>query len=324
MIGDVLAAQGDLSAALISYQAGLAIRDRLATSDSDDARWQRSQALSHERIGDVQKALGDLPAALTSYQAGLAIRDRVAKSDPGNAGWQRDLADSYYYIGGDQLAQGDLSAALASFQAGLAIFDRLAKADSGNVYWRNGLWLFYTGIGRIQMDQGNLSEALKTYDEAAKAGPKFADAYLNRGIAYLYSGNLAGALADVSRASELDSKNAYDALWVDIVGQRDNVPSRLSQAISTIDMSKWPAPIIRMFLGQTAPAAVLAAADDPDAIKKNGQVCEANFFSGELTLRRGQKEDAVRLFRLAANGCPEDFAEWSDAKLELTALGVGP
>ena len=131
-------------------------------------------------------------------------------------------------------------------------------------------------------------------------------------------------MADVSQASELDPKDAFDALWVDIVGQRDNVPSRLSQAISMIDMSQWPAPIIRMFLGQTTPTAVLGAADDPDAIKKKGQVCEANFFSGELTLRRGQKEDAVRLFRLAADGCPKDFTEWSAAKLELTALGVRP
>jgi lipoprotein NlpI len=131
-------------------------------------------------------------------------------------------------------------------------------------------------------------------------------------------------LADVSQASELDPKNAYIALWVDIVGQHNNVPSRLSQAISTIDMTAWPAPVIRMFLGQTTPAAVLAAADDSDATKKKGHLCEANFYSGELALRQGAKDEAARLFGLAASDCPLDSDEWGDANAELKVLGLKP
>ena len=88
-------AQGNLPAALSSYQAGLAIRERLAKSDPGNAGWQRDLAVSYDRVGDVQVAQGDLPAALGSYQASLAIIDRLAKSDPGNAGWQRDLSVLY-------------------------------------------------------------------------------------------------------------------------------------------------------------------------------------------------------------------------------------
>jgi tetratricopeptide (TPR) repeat protein len=91
-------AQGNLPAALTSYQASFAIRDRLAQSDPGNAGWQRDLAVSYDRVGDVQKAQGNLPAALTSYQAELAIADRLAKSDPGNAGWQRDLIVSYVKI----------------------------------------------------------------------------------------------------------------------------------------------------------------------------------------------------------------------------------
>ena len=89
-------AQGDLAAALTSYQASL---DDLSSgwpkADPGNAGWQRDLSVSHDRIGDVQQAQGDLAAALTSYQASLAIRERLAKADPGNAGWQRDLALSY-------------------------------------------------------------------------------------------------------------------------------------------------------------------------------------------------------------------------------------
>jgi lipoprotein NlpI len=152
--------------------------------------------------------------------------------------------------------------------------------------------------------------------------PKYASAYFYRGLAYLCSGTLAKALADVSQASELDQKNAYIALWVDIIRQRNNLPSRLSEGISKIDMTTWPAPVIRMFLGQMTPTALLAAVDDPDANKKKGQACEANFYSGEMALRMGAKDEAARLFRLAARDCPKNFFEWPAANAELKALGV--
>ena len=129
-VGDVQVAQGNLPAALASYQAGLAIADRLAKSDPGNAGWQRDLSVSYDKVGDVQVAQGNLPAALTSYQAGLAIADRLAKSDPGNAGWQRDLSVSYDNVGDVQVAQGNLPAALTSYQASLAIRDRAGEVRS--------------------------------------------------------------------------------------------------------------------------------------------------------------------------------------------------
>jgi len=98
--GDIWQTFGDLAAALTSYQASLAIAERLAKADPGNAGWQRDLSVSHNKIGDVQEAQGDLAAALTSYQASLAIRERLAKADPGNAGWQRDLIVSYVKLAG--------------------------------------------------------------------------------------------------------------------------------------------------------------------------------------------------------------------------------
>jgi hypothetical protein len=166
-------------------------------------------------------------------------------------------------------------------------------------------------------------EAITACTRAIRLDPKYMFAYFSRGLANLYAGDaLPNALADLNQATALDPKYAYAALWLDIVGQRSNVPSRLAQAIATIDMTAWPAPVIRMFLGQMPAAAVLAAADDPDATKKKGQVCEANFYSGELALRQGEKDEAARLFRLAAADCPKTLVEWSAANAELKALGA--
>jgi lipoprotein NlpI len=113
-------------------------------------------------------------------------------------------------------------------------------------------------------------------------------------------------------------------------------------------MTKWIAPVIRLYLGQLTPEAVLAAADDlnenasPERVDlgddqtvaqrelvkrgltKKGQICQANFFSGELALQRGAKDEATRLFQLALTGCSKDFIEYGGANAELKALGENP
>ena len=68
--------------------------------------------------------------------------------------------------------------------------------------------------------------------------------------------------------------------------------------------------------------AVLAAADDPDPDIKKNQVCEANFYSGEIALQLGKRDDAIRLFKLAAAECPKSYVEYEGARAELKALGA--
>jgi lipoprotein NlpI len=182
----------------------------------------------------------------------------------------------------------------------------------------------YHNRGYAYHSKGDNDRAIADYNETIRLDPKYLFAYFGRGITNLYAGALPKSLADLNQATALNPKYAYAALWLDIVAQRSNAPSRLSEAISTTDMTAWPAPVIRMFLGQMPPAAVLAAADDPDGMKKKGQVCEAIFYTGELALRQGAKNEAARLFRLAAGDCPRTFIEWFAANAELKALGVAP
>lgn len=74
-------AQGDLAQVLRSYQAGLAIRERLAGSDPRNTMWQRDLSISYDRIGKVQQARDELSEALRSYQASVAIAERLAAED---------------------------------------------------------------------------------------------------------------------------------------------------------------------------------------------------------------------------------------------------
>jgi lipoprotein NlpI len=177
------------------------------------------------------------------------------------------------------------------------------------------------GPGTKDQAKSDLNQTIAYYNAAIKLDPKDDDAYFHRALANFYTGALPKALADLGQASKLDPEYAYYPLWLEIVGKRGNLPSQFSQAIALVNMTKWPAPVIRLFLGQTTPAAVLAAANDPDPKTKRGQLCEANFYVGEMALQQGSTEEAARLFRLAAADCPREFVEGRSASAELDALG---
>lgn len=256
----------------------------------------KDRAIAYNSRGIAYYGNKDLDLAIADYSEAIRL-------DP-------NYAVAYNNRGVAYRDKGDLNGAIADYSGAIVLDPNYAFA--------------YGNRGIAYFDENDFDRAIADFNKVIMLDPKSAAAYRNRGIVYFYYGNPAKALADVSQASELEPKNAYSALWVDIVGQRNNVLSRLPQAISQIDMTAWPAPVIRMFLGQMTPAAVLAAADDPNATKKKGQLCEANFYSGELALRRGAKDEATHLFRLAASDCPKDFDEWADANRELKALGVSP
>ena len=151
--------------------------------------------------------------------------------------------------------------------------------------------------------------------------PEDAPAYFNRGVAYyIIGGRLADAEADFKKASELNPKDPYVALWRDLAERRNNnVTGHLAEAAKEFDMTAWPAPIIRQFLGELSAEQTVSAAADNDPRTKLGQTCEANFYGGEWALLKKNKKEAQRQLRLAANECPPTFIE-STAAIAETIL----
>jgi lipoprotein NlpI len=179
----------------------------------------------------------------------------------------------------------------------------------------------YYGRGRVWRAKGDTRNAIADFTKVIELSPNFDAAFLDRGLTYLYAGDPANALADINQAGELYSKSVQNALWADIVRQRLGLGSRLEQASAKFNMVGWPAPVVRLFLGQSTPAAVLAAASNPEPNEQKLQVCAAYFYSGIIAFRQGEKENARRLYRLAANDCPQDSVEWYAANAELKQMG---
>lgn len=167
----------------------------------------------------------------------------------------------------------------------------------------------------------DFDHALADYDEAVRLDPKSSSILRNRAIVEMYAGKLPKALVDLNQSSELGPKDAHTALWLDIANKRSNLPSRLEDATRQVDMTKWPAAVIRLYLGQLNQEAVFAAADDSDSVAKRAQLCEANFYVGQWALQRNDKDLATRLFRLAADSCPVTSAVWYASQVEVKTAG---
>lgn len=285
--GNTYRAKGDLDRAVADYDRAIGLDQQFA--------------LAYNNRGNAYRAKGNLDAAIADYTAAIRINPRPQSDNNINVYNNRGLAYQ---------DKADFDRAIADYFEAIRLDPKYANAfnNRGSAYRANG----------------ELERAIADYSEAIRLDPKYSFAFTNRGITELYGGQLAKALADLDQANELNPKYGYAALWLDIVGKRNNLPSRLSETSKQIDMTKWPAQIIRLYLGRLTPEAVLASAGDSDPNTKTGQICETNFYSGELSLQRDAKDEAARLFQLAVADCPKNFVEWFAANAELKVLGRQP
>ncbi|MBW0002779.1 MAG: tetratricopeptide repeat protein [Hyphomicrobiales bacterium] len=256
------------------------------------------RAVAYNNRGVAWDDKGDQGLAIADYDQAIRLKPNYTRAyyNRGNAYSERD-------------ATGDEERAIADYDRAIGLDPKFtfARINRGNAL----------------RAKGDTDRALADYDEAIGLDPKLAKTYAHRGITNLSVGALTKALADFKDASELDPENSYMALWRDILNRRSNLPSQLAGAAKNIDMTLWPAPVVRLYLGELAPEAVLSAANDPDPQIKRGQVCDAHFYTGELALQQGNKDEALRLFHLATD-CPKSFIEYEGAIAELKALGVTP
>ena len=201
---------------------------------------------------DVYTVRGMAWEAKGDFDRAMADFDQAIRLDPKNT-------DAYTVRGMAWDAKGDLDRAIADYDQTIRIDPKNTRA--------------YTVRGVAWAAKGDLDRAIADYDQAIRLEPKNSSWYFHRGLSNLYAGALPTALADLNQASELNPRHADAALWLDIVNRRSHLPSRLAEAAKQINMTWWPAPVIRLYLGQLTPEALLAAADDANPRARNGHGC---------------------------------------------------
>jgi lipoprotein NlpI len=265
-----------------------------AIADFNSAiRLDPNSAWAFAARGNLYKNKGDLEHA-------LADLNEASRLDP-------NYALPFFSRGEIYKSKGDFAHAMTDMNEAIRLDPNYAPA-----YFARGQLFYITG---------NNPAAVEDFGKSIKLDPDDAGAYFNRGVAYYVLGaRSADAVADLKKAAELNPKDAYAALWRDLAERRNSSPGHLAEAAKQLDMTVWPAPVVRHFLGEFNAEQTFGAAFDTDPNTKRAQTCEANFYAGELALLKKNKKDAQRLLKLAADDCPPSFVESTAAIAELIVL----
>ena len=161
-----------------------------------------ARSMDEYLVQDFEKALADADRAaeldstnLLAYYMRVQIRMKAQEVQTVRTDKAQPAEDKKWEAEGQR----------AEYQAALADCDRILSADStfvgcyynkGNIYLRMKLW----------------PEAIAAYTEAIQGNADYAEAYYNRGVAYILSGDYASAIPDLSRAGELGLYKAYNLI----------------------------------------------------------------------------------------------------------------
>ena len=265
-----------------------------ALADFNEAlRLDPKNAWGFAARGNLYKSKGDFDPALTDLDEAIQL----------DAGY----ALAFFSRGELYKGKGDVTRAMSDMNDTLRLDPNYAVA--------------YFVRGQLSYLLGNAPAAVEDFGKAIKLDPNEATTYFNRGVAYyVLGGRNPDAIADFNKAAELSPTDAYTALWRDLAERRNNSPTHLAEAAKKLDMTVWPAPVIRHFLGQSNIEQTYGAAFDTDPKTKAAQTCEANFYSGELALLTRNRTEAQRLLKLAADQCPPSFIESTAAVAEVIQI----
>lgn len=168
------------------------------------------------------------------------------------------------------------------------------------------------------MDNGQLDDAVTALDRALALAPDSQIAFRSRGWIGFLAGRGESSLADLERAANLDPKDPYAALWLDIAAVRSGGPDRFERLARSLDLATWPGPVLKFFLGQSDVDGLMGEAEgNADPIKRSEQHCEAEFYYAEWQIMHGGWSRAHAHLEDAVASCPKSFYEFYSAKAEL-------
>ncbi len=256
---------------------------------------EAGRAVTHNNRGNAYLNKRDFDRAIQDYNESLRL-------DP-------DSALAYNNRGSAYQHRGDYERAIQDY-------DRAIKLDSSSA-------LTFNNRGRAHHFRDNYAQAIKDYDEAIELNPDYALAFYNRGLARFDQGLFIGSVPDFVRALSLDPANPYRAIGLYLAKARAGDGDRESLAAQTrqLDRTRWPGPIVALYLGQITPQALLEAARDQNPAAERERQCEAFFYAGEHFMIAGQRDAAVRMFQSAVATRVTSYYEYASAKAELRRLG---
>src|SRR6266516_688777 len=259
-------------------------------------------ALAHCTRAIQSGELSEPSLAVTLNNRAIADYDQAIKLNS-------DSALIFNNRGSAHQHKGDYERAIQDYEQAIRLDPSSARA--------------FNDRGRVNHLKEDYAQAIKDYDEAIALDPDYQLAFYNRALARFDQGLYIASVPDFVRAVQLDSSSTYRVLGLYLAKSRGGDVDRESLAANAaqLNLTRWPVPVVALFLGQITPEALVAGAQDPDPTTQRERQCEAYFYAGEHFLIQGQRAPAVQMFKSAVATGVTSLFEHSSAKAELRRLG---
>jgi tetratricopeptide (TPR) repeat protein len=292
----------------------------------DWAKVQYSLGVALVVLGKRANDTPRLEEAIAAYREALLARTRERVP----LDWaltQRSIAQALLDLGTRENDTATLDEAIAAYREALKELTR-ERVPLDWALTQRSIAQALLDLGTRESDTATLDEAIAAYREALKELTResapiewaqtqkgLGSALKVRGYVRFYQGDFAAAVSALQEAA--DGTDAYPILWLYLARVRaggQDAKRDLELGAAGLKPAQWPSPVIKMFLEQGTPEAMLAAADKPD------ERCEAQYYLGQWDLLRDKRANSVEALQNAVKSCPRDFIEYAGALAELKRL----
>jgi PQQ-dependent catabolism-associated CXXCW motif protein len=278
--GHAYYSMGDYDNSIINYSQAIALSPREKVLRSN-------RASAYEKKRDCDRAIQD-------YDSAIAI-------DP-------KYGDAYKNRGACYAEKEDYEKAISDLTQAIAL-------NPGNIDL-----LIERGV--MYLRKRDYHHAIQETTEALSRQATNVSALWVRARAKLYSDAADQAVNDLQKALKVQPNTPVFTMWLHLArlrsGQDD--AEELTANAKELDRTRWPWPIIGLFLGTGTPEAVMSTVESADASVRQARACQAAFFVGIHQAAKGLKDAARDLFQAAVKNCLRTAAEFPAAKEELSRL----
>ncbi|QIM66734.1 lipoprotein NlpI-like protein [Mannheimia granulomatis] len=255
-------------------------------------------------------ALAELNPQLRFEQEAMVVRiNQVLEEAKLNSSEQADL---YFERGVIYDSLGLWSLARYDFAQAISLNQRMAAA--------------YNYMGLYLLLEGDYDSSIDAFNAVLELDREYSYTYLNRGLAFYYSGRYSEAERDLLRFYEEDKRDPYRVLWL-YFNELEFTPleakKNLQTRVTLLSPNFWGTNIVNYFLGDLS-LAQLRAKIDSEAKENSSQyaeiLTETYFYLAKQQLKLDRKDEAISLFRLALANQVFNFVEYRFALFELGQL----
>ena len=312
--GNAYLERGDFDRAIADFAQAIRLNPGLPQSFYDRGRAYLAKKDTRRAIQDFDETIRlnpDIPEVYDSR--GVAYYDQ-GDPDPAGRDYERAImldpmyAPAFLHRGNLYIDKGDYDRGIRDYDEAIRLDRRDAEAwhRRGEAYFRKQDYVRAAG----------------DLDQALRLDPNNANAVWRRTVTRFALGQFAGAAQDAERTVRLTPDWLYGTLWRYIANVKSGTakPGVLPYS-GKVDISKWPGPILALYMGVLTAGQVSNAADKAGGGKSGtGYVCEAAFYIGELRLLRNDPKGARESLQGVVRTCPHTFDEYHGAVAELARL----